>query len=195
MAVAGIAGAVLIATLAALGYHALSVSNTTVQPPVIADTMVEAKTTPAGQTVYDGELNQQAATSSWSDQPKNVRTFTIRPDVGIADTLAAELNTSAAARPNAHERPEVGAARTSAAAFSDPRSELSASPASRPGANGDEQKVRTSAAPPQVAARNGTACQAAAGSGGHWAWRMIDGRKCWYEGKPGMSKDHLRWIR
>lgn len=28
---------------------------------------------------------------------------------------------------------------------------------------------------------------------GHWSWRMIDGRKCWYPGRPGMSKDKLHW--
>jgi hypothetical protein len=28
---------------------------------------------------------------------------------------------------------------------------------------------------------------------GHWSWRMIDGRKCWYEGKPLLSKSLLEW--
>jgi hypothetical protein len=29
---------------------------------------------------------------------------------------------------------------------------------------------------------------------GHWwSYRIIDGRKCWYEGKPGVSKSLLRW--
>jgi hypothetical protein len=27
----------------------------------------------------------------------------------------------------------------------------------------------------------------------HWSWRQVDGRKCWYPGFPGMSKDKLRW--
>jgi hypothetical protein len=26
-----------------------------------------------------------------------------------------------------------------------------------------------------------------------WSWRTIDGRQCWYEGPPMMSKDRLRW--
>jgi hypothetical protein len=26
-----------------------------------------------------------------------------------------------------------------------------------------------------------------------WSWRLIDGRKCWYEGKPGLSKSLLEW--
>jgi hypothetical protein len=26
-----------------------------------------------------------------------------------------------------------------------------------------------------------------------WSYRLIDGRKCWYEGKPGLSKDLLEW--
>src|ERR1700737_4356708 len=25
------------------------------------------------------------------------------------------------------------------------------------------------------------------------AWRLIDGRKCWYEGKPMLSKSSLEW--
>jgi hypothetical protein len=30
---------------------------------------------------------------------------------------------------------------------------------------------------------------------GYWSYRLIDGRKCWYEGKPGLSKDLLEWPR
>jgi hypothetical protein len=26
-----------------------------------------------------------------------------------------------------------------------------------------------------------------------WSYRMIDGRKCWYEGKPMLSKSLLEW--
>ncbi|ANV99784.1 hypothetical protein [Bradyrhizobium icense] len=39
-------------------------------------------------------------------------------------------------------------------------------------------------------------CSAAAPSnpnGKWWSYRLIDGRKCWYEGKPGLSKDLLEW--
>jgi hypothetical protein len=28
---------------------------------------------------------------------------------------------------------------------------------------------------------------------GHWAWRQIDGKQCWYEGESGLSKDNLHW--
>ena len=28
---------------------------------------------------------------------------------------------------------------------------------------------------------------------GYWSWRLIDGRKCWYEGKPMLSKSALEW--
>ena len=28
---------------------------------------------------------------------------------------------------------------------------------------------------------------------GFWAWREIDGRRCWYRGKPGRAKTLLRW--
>jgi hypothetical protein len=29
--------------------------------------------------------------------------------------------------------------------------------------------------------------------GSHWAYRIIDGRKCWYAGKPMLSKSLLEW--
>jgi hypothetical protein len=37
-------------------------------------------------------------------------------------------------------------------------------------------------------------CQASAlSSDSHWAWRLIDGRKCWYQGASGMDKSLLHW--
>jgi hypothetical protein len=36
-------------------------------------------------------------------------------------------------------------------------------------------------------------CSVSAGSQGYWSWRMIDDRKCWYEGKPKLSKALLEW--
>jgi hypothetical protein len=27
----------------------------------------------------------------------------------------------------------------------------------------------------------------------YWSYRLIDGRKCWYEGKPMLSKSSLHW--
>jgi hypothetical protein len=38
-------------------------------------------------------------------------------------------------------------------------------------------------------------CSATASSDphGYWSWRLIDGRKCWYEGKPMLSKSLLEW--
>jgi hypothetical protein len=38
-------------------------------------------------------------------------------------------------------------------------------------------------------------CSASAPSNqhGYWSWRLIDGRKCWYEGKPMLSKSSLEW--
>src|SRR5215470_1201381 len=31
--------------------------------------------------------------------------------------------------------------------------------------------------------------------GRHWAYRIIDGRECWYPGRPGKPKDELFWGR
>src|SRR4051812_23012038 len=45
-------------------------------------------------------------------------------------------------------------------------------------------------------AQAGQQCSAAMPSNpqGHWwSYRLIDGRKCWYEGKPGLSKSLLEW--
>ena len=45
-------------------------------------------------------------------------------------------------------------------------------------------------------AQAGQQCSAAMPSnpqGQWWSYRLIDGRKCWYEGKPGRSKSLLEW--
>ena len=31
------------------------------------------------------------------------------------------------------------------------------------------------------------------GDGRHWAYRILDGRECWYPGQPGKPKGELRW--
>ena len=38
-------------------------------------------------------------------------------------------------------------------------------------------------------------CSAAVPSNpqGHWSYRLIDGRKCWYQGQNNLSKSLLRW--
>src|ERR1700687_3470579 len=38
-------------------------------------------------------------------------------------------------------------------------------------------------------------CSAAtpSNSHGYWSWRLIDGRKCWYEGKPMLSQSLREW--
>ena len=27
----------------------------------------------------------------------------------------------------------------------------------------------------------------------YWSWRLIDGKRCWYPGRPGMDKTNLTW--
>ncbi len=47
---------------------------------------------------------------------------------------------------------------------------------------------------PVMASANAVACQASRPAGpGPSAWRLIDGRKCWYEGAVGMDKSLLHW--
>jgi hypothetical protein len=37
--------------------------------------------------------------------------------------------------------------------------------------------------------------QRVTGDGHHWAYRIIDGRECWYPGRPGKPKNELYWGR
>ena len=30
---------------------------------------------------------------------------------------------------------------------------------------------------------------------GYWSWRNVDGKRCWYPGRPGMDKANLQWPR
>ena len=41
-----------------------------------------------------------------------------------------------------------------------------------------------------------TECQSSPGHDGKWwSYRIVDGRNCWYQGRPGRSKDLLHWAR
>jgi hypothetical protein len=51
-------------------------------------------------------------------------------------------------------------------------------------------------APDLLAAQTASVeCRSAkpAGAREYWSWRQIDGRQCWYAGRPGRSKDTLHW--
>src|SRR5262250_3549373 len=37
--------------------------------------------------------------------------------------------------------------------------------------------------------------QRVTGDGRHWAYRIVDGRECWYPGRPGKPKNELYWGR
>jgi hypothetical protein len=36
-------------------------------------------------------------------------------------------------------------------------------------------------------------CEPQRVTGGYWAYRIIDGRECWYQGRPGKPKNELFW--
>ncbi len=41
-----------------------------------------------------------------------------------------------------------------------------------------------------------TECQSSPGQDGKWwSWRIVDSKRCWYEGKPSRSKDQLHWAK
>jgi hypothetical protein len=48
---------------------------------------------------------------------------------------------------------------------------------------------------PPAGTANAIECQSSPPpySKSHWAWRLIDNKKCWYAGKPGMDKSKLHW--
>lgn len=47
---------------------------------------------------------------------------------------------------------------------------------------------------PQAEAKQQCSAAMPSGSNGKWwSYRIIEGRKCWYEGKPGLSKNLLGW--
>ena len=40
---------------------------------------------------------------------------------------------------------------------------------------------------------HGVDCRTTKGAGHPWAWRQVDGKRCWYKGKAGIDKKRLRW--
>ena len=38
-------------------------------------------------------------------------------------------------------------------------------------------------------------CHAKRGAGHPWAYRQVDGKRCWYNGRPGVNKKLLRWAK
>jgi hypothetical protein len=52
-------------------------------------------------------------------------------------------------------------------------------------------------APLSTAANSAVECKAElpAARTEYWSWRNIDGKQCWYPGRPGMDKANLKWPR
>jgi hypothetical protein len=48
---------------------------------------------------------------------------------------------------------------------------------------------------PPAGTANAIECQSSPPpySKSHWAWRLVDNKKCWYAGEPGMDKSKLHW--
>jgi hypothetical protein len=44
-----------------------------------------------------------------------------------------------------------------------------------------------------IGAAHAVECRSEKGEGYPWAWRQIDGKRCWYRGKAGMDKKLLQW--
>jgi len=50
-------------------------------------------------------------------------------------------------------------------------------------------------APPPAVTAKAIECQSSPppNNKNHWAWRLVDNKKCWYAGEPGMDKSKLHW--
>jgi hypothetical protein len=47
-----------------------------------------------------------------------------------------------------------------------------------------------------TSAASATECQSSPGHDGEWwSWRIVDSKRCWYQGRPGRSKDLLHWAK
>jgi hypothetical protein len=46
---------------------------------------------------------------------------------------------------------------------------------------------------PTAQAKQQCSAEVPSNSHGYWSWRLIDGEKCWYEGKPMLAKSALEW--
>jgi hypothetical protein len=56
-----------------------------------------------------------------------------------------------------------------------------------------QHSARSSIGMPAAQAKQQCSPTKPTNSHGYWSWRLMDGRKCWYEGKQGLSKSLLEW--
>jgi hypothetical protein len=206
--VALVAGAIglLVPALGFLGYQQLSKEYTGGPAPALTKNVIEEKTVAAGQALSGAKRLDRSASTSPTDQPKKVRIVAFRPHGGATNTPASDFTLGAGADLEAFaagsaDLSPVDTADGEAARIPAPlhleRSKLIAFGASSGAGQiiDNHEASRAGAMSTADSARNRKIeCRAAAGRGGHWAWRIIDSRKCWYEGKAGMSKDNLRWV-
>jgi hypothetical protein len=67
-------------------------------------------------------------------------------------------------------------------------------PAYREMTRGTQTPNMSAQGEPVVTSAQAVTCQTSGPAGdGHWAWRLIDGRKCWYKGAAGINKSLLHW--
>ena len=106
LGIIGVAASALVGTLAGLGYYALSPSET-ISKVTIADNSAGTKTTAIGQNASAEELDPQAVAASWSDEPKKVRTVSIRLDGETAEMRAVQPSTNVTPEFNAAPMPRA----------------------------------------------------------------------------------------
>jgi hypothetical protein len=95
--------------------------------------------------------------------------------------------------PDQHRKPSARSSINLSARESDAPKSSVAEGARRERTGGTPTPVSGPGKPVMASAKG--VCQTSKPAAGHgpWAWRLIDGRKCWYEGAAGMDKSLLRW--
>jgi hypothetical protein len=142
----------------------------------IASTIKALNDAAASRTLQPAEGGEQGA-------PAPAKDAAIAPKAGASAAKSSEATGTAGDRRDAKSDPsgDQGVEPPDQHRKPTPSARLSINPSSR---EGD--------VPASVKA---VACQTSSPAGrGHWAWRLIDGRKCWYEGAVGMDKSLLHWL-
>jgi hypothetical protein len=156
----------------------------------IASTIKALNDAAASRTLPPAEGGEQGA-------PAPAKDAAIAPKAGASAAKSSEATGTAGDRRDAKSDPsgDQGVEPPDQHRKPTPSPRLSVNPSSR---EGDVPKSSSPDAAVSERAQTSVkavACQPSSPAGhGHWAWRLIDGRKCWYEGAAGIDKSLLHWL-
>jgi hypothetical protein len=156
----------------------------------IASTIKALDDAAVSRTLPPAEGREQGAAAPAKDAA-------IAPKAGASAAKSSEATGTAGDRRDAKSDPsgDQGVEPPDQHRKPTPSPRLSVNPSSR---EGDVPKSSSPDAAVSERAQTSVkavACQPSSPAGhGHWAWRLIDGRKCWYEGAAGIDKSLLHWL-